>query len=98
MNLYRISKLDFEPEGQEDCLYLNVFTPHNPANSGNQTLLPVMVFYHGGGFIGGCSDEYGPDYLISKDVILVTSNYRLSVFGAKASKAMIDSSGGWGAR
>lgn len=53
----------------------------NPASSRNQTLLPVMVFYYGGGFIGGCSDEYGPDYIISNDVILVTSNYRLAAFG-----------------
>lgn len=42
-----------------------------------------MVFIHGGGFFQHFSTRvfYGPDYLVSKDVILVTFNYRLSVQG-----------------
>lgn len=42
-----------------------------------------MVFLFGGGYLFGSSDVliYGPDFLISKDVILVTFNYRLGIFG-----------------
>ena len=45
--------------------------------------LPVMVFIHGGGFKTGSGndDEYGPDFLVSHGVILVTLNYRLEALG-----------------
>jgi len=38
---------------------------------------------HGGGFIIGSGDAawYGPDYIVQKDVVLVTLNYRLGVLG-----------------
>ncbi|XP_013141552.1 PREDICTED: esterase B1-like [Papilio polytes] len=65
--------------GSEDCLYVNVFSPNiTPAKP-----LPVMVWFHGGGFTSGSgTDEmYGPDFLIRHDVILVTLNYRLEVLG-----------------
>ncbi|KAF2893773.1 hypothetical protein ILUMI_12402 [Ignelater luminosus] len=66
-------------EGKEDCLYLNVYTPKDK----NTSLLPVMVFIHQGGFFGGTgnSDYLGPHYFMDKDVVLVTFNYRLAVFG-----------------
>lgn len=66
-------------KGSEDCLYLNVFTrnvkPDKPA--------PVMVWIYGGGFqIGEATrDLYGPDYLMSKDVVYVSLTYRLGPFG-----------------
>ncbi|XP_036329415.1 esterase B1-like [Rhagoletis pomonella] len=66
-------------EGSEDCLYLNVYTnniqPDKPR--------PVMIWIHGGGFsIGEATrDWYGPDYLMEKDVVLVTIQYRLGVLG-----------------
>ncbi|XP_022828344.1 juvenile hormone esterase-like [Spodoptera litura] len=65
--------------GSEDCLFLNVYTPNlTPENP-----LPVMVFIHGGGFKFGSGnvDVYGPDFLVAKDVIVVTMNYRLDVLG-----------------
>ncbi|ODM96730.1 Esterase E4 [Orchesella cincta] len=44
--------------------------------------LPVMVFIHGGGFIFGDGNNYGADYFMeSEDVILVTFNYRLGLLG-----------------
>ncbi|RZC40159.1 juvenile hormone esterase [Asbolus verrucosus] len=66
-------------EGKEDCLYLNVYVPQTI----RQNLLPVMVFIHWGGFFAGrgSSDIIGPEYIMDKDVILVSFNYRLGVFG-----------------
>lgn len=48
-----------------------------------ETKRPVLVFIHGGGFIMGENHRefYGPDYFIKKDVVLVTIQYRLGVFG-----------------
>lgn len=45
--------------------------------------LPVMVYIHWGGFVAGSSNSQilGAEYLMEKDVILVTFNYRLGIFG-----------------
>ncbi|KAJ2951271.1 hypothetical protein O0L34_g5672 [Tuta absoluta] len=63
----------------EDCLFLNVYTPDLKP----MTPLPVMFFIHGGGYKSdsGNVDNYGPDFLVPKGVILVTINYRLEVLG-----------------
>ncbi|KAL7043409.1 hypothetical protein ACKWTF_001490 [Chironomus riparius] len=69
-------------EGQEDCLYLNVYAPEHRLHERHKKF-PVMVWIHGGSLItghGGIS-EFGPDYFLDTDVILVTGNYRLSIFG-----------------
>lgn len=65
--------------GDEDCLYLNVFT----LNTKPLKKRAVMVWIHGGGFFMGSGDAsfYGPDHIIRKDVVLVTLNYRLGVLG-----------------
>ena len=44
-------------------------------------LLPVMVFIHGGGFITGYAHAYGEQYLMDQDIVLVSMNYRLGIFG-----------------
>ena len=63
--------------GQEDCLYLNVFTPMLPG-AGVSPIYPVIVWIHGGAFCVGSNDSriYGPDYLLDYGVVLVTINYR----------------------
>ncbi|XP_026735556.1 venom carboxylesterase-6-like isoform X2 [Trichoplusia ni] len=63
----------------EDCLTINVYTPHN--NSSKP--LPVIFFIHAGGFysMSGRSDIAGPHYLLDRDVVLVTINYRLASLG-----------------
>ncbi|XP_034235035.1 esterase E4-like [Thrips palmi] len=66
----------------EDCLYLNVYTPVEalPPDS----LLPVLVFFHGGGYSLGNADSlfYGPDFLMDRGgLVLVTLNYRLGPLG-----------------
>lgn len=65
--------------GDEDCLFLNVYTPDFAPNK----KLPVMFFIHGGGYFDSSSSEtfYGPDFLIEENVILVTINYRLGPLG-----------------
>lgn len=70
---------NFSTSGSEDCLYLNVYTPSILP----LILLPVMIFIHGGSFKSGSGNEeiYGPDFLVKNEVILVTINYRLGVFG-----------------
>ncbi|CAG9824776.1 unnamed protein product [Phaedon cochleariae] len=64
----------------EDCLYLNVYTPKYPTSEAS---LPVMFYIYGGGFVNGAAnfDFYGPHYLLEHDVIVVTANYRLGPFG-----------------
>ncbi|CAH2233120.1 jg13984 [Pararge aegeria aegeria] len=66
-------------EGDENCLFLNVYTRSLKMES----KLPVMVYIHGGGYLSGSGndDMYGPKFLLSQNIILVTINYRLEVFG-----------------
>lgn len=72
------------PEGSEDCLYLNVYTP-NPAAA----RLPVMVWIHGGTFIVGTGATYNGSKLAAKgNLIVVTINYRLGPFGFLASRSL----------
>ncbi|CAK1546507.1 unnamed protein product [Leptosia nina] len=66
-------------EGSEDCLYLNIYTPSLPSEQLQK--LPVLFYLHGGRAIMGYSHYYRPDYFIPHDVIVVTANYRLNVFG-----------------
>jgi para-nitrobenzyl esterase len=63
----------------EDCLYLNVWTPASTPEAG----LPVMVWIHGGGFQYGSASEiqYGGASLAKKGVVVVTANYRVGVWG-----------------
>ncbi|XP_034941698.1 juvenile hormone esterase-like [Chelonus insularis] len=67
--------------GDEDCLYLNVYTPE--LNFKKPKSRAVMVWIHEGAFMFGYvrTSRYGPDFLIEKDVVLVAMNYRLSIFG-----------------
>ncbi|XP_050298530.1 juvenile hormone esterase-like [Anthonomus grandis grandis] len=69
--------------GSEDCLNLNIFTPELPSND-KFNLKPVMVWIHGGGFSQGSNDSkkiYGPEFLMTENVVLVTINYRLGLLG-----------------
>ncbi|KRT86285.1 hydrolase [Oryctes borbonicus] len=67
--------------GSEDCLFLNVYTPKLPEIGA--PLKPTMVWIHGGGFVWGSNNSqmYGPEFLITEDVVIVAINYRLGVLG-----------------
>lgn len=70
--------------GNEDCLYLSVFTPQTKFNDKElKTLKPVMVWIYGGSFLRGSNNAslYGPDFFMEQDVVLVTFNYRLGALG-----------------
>ena len=62
----------------EDCLYLNVWTTAAPAEK-----RPVMVWIHGGAWTRGAGSvaTYEGVALAKKGVVVVTTNYRLGVFG-----------------
>ncbi|XP_026479336.1 esterase B1-like [Ctenocephalides felis] len=78
---YDLSTGEKKIAGDEDCLYLNVYTPKTYKKT--QADLPVMVWLHGGGFLSGSgnSDTFGPDWLVARNMVVVTLNYRLGPFG-----------------
>lgn len=64
----------------EDCLYLNVWTK---APGDVNKKLPVALWIHGGGYREGWGSEpeFDGQEWADKDVVLVSINYRLGVFG-----------------
>ncbi|HEX5006793.1 MAG TPA: carboxylesterase family protein [Hyphomonadaceae bacterium] len=63
----------------EDCLFLNVWTP-----AADSKKRPVLVWFHGGGWSTGSGSSYAYDGVrLAKrgDVVIVTVNHRLNVFG-----------------
>ena len=63
----------------EDCLYLNIWTPAR----GPQELLPLMIWVHGGSNVNGWA--YEPNYvgeaLAARGVVVVSVNYRMGALG-----------------
>ncbi len=74
----------FTYQGNEDCLYLNVWTPQTGAGT-----RPVMVFIHGGGNQQGGASEtgggmqmyFGKNMAERGDAVIVTIQYRLGPLG-----------------
>ncbi|KAH9368397.1 hypothetical protein HPB48_012673 [Haemaphysalis longicornis] len=87
VSLFGFAKLNYS-EASEDCLYVNVWKPSQPPCSKGQNCpsrsLPVVVYFHGGGFQWGDSALmiYDPaNFVALTDVVFVTFNYRLGFFG-----------------
>lgn len=79
-NIYtREWSVDPDIEMDEDCLYLNVWTP---ACSPDEKL-PVYVWYFGGGLqVGHTAEmEFDGERIARRGIVVVTVNYRLNVFG-----------------
>lgn len=72
--------MDFRsPDISEDSLYLNIWS----ANLTPKTKQPVLVYFHGGGFIAGDGSEprYDGTSMAQNGIVTVTVNYRLGIFG-----------------
>ncbi|XP_026319383.1 neuroligin-3-like, partial [Hyposmocoma kahamanoa] len=65
----------------EDCLYLNIFSPNTEAGATAQKY-PVMVYIHGGQFMSGASNLF-PAHVMAAfyNVVVVSINYRLGALG-----------------
>ena len=71
----------------EDCLYLNVFTPNLDATA----RLPVIVWIHGGGNVDGETPGYDGSKMASDGkTVVVTLEYRLNLMGWLAHPALDD--------
>lgn len=90
---------EFKKEMSEDCLFLNVW---RPAKLGK---FPVMVWIHGGGYhtgFGHLPTYWGDRLAAAGDVVVVSINYRLNIFGFMAHPGLREedphhSTGGYGA-
>lgn len=71
---------------REDCLYLNVWNSEWPATGRK----PVMVWIPGGGNFAGAASQsgYEGEALARRGVVVVTTNYRLGMFGFFAHPAI----------
>ena len=78
-----LSTIEVGQEGDEDCLSLNIYAPKNlGAKENQQSLKPVLVWIHGGGNSMGDARFYdGSSLATEQDVVVVTVQYRLGVFG-----------------
>lgn len=79
-NLYnREWHVDSEILMDENCLYLNVWTPAKKADE----KLPVVVWFFGGGLQWGYPSEmeFDGERVARRGIVVVTVNYRLGVFG-----------------
>jgi para-nitrobenzyl esterase len=64
-------------EPDEDCLFLNIYTP----GTGGEPR-PVLFWIHGGAYVQGSGNDYDGSVLAAQgDVVVVTINYRLGVLG-----------------
>lgn len=81
-------------EVSEDCLSLNVWTPHKRPGA----KLPVMVWIHGGGFSAGSGSVpiYDGANLAQRGIVVVSINYRLGLFGFLAHPELTKEAGASG--
>jgi len=84
------------PGMSEDCLFVNVWSPVATAGAGPG--LPVMVWLHGGGFVGGSGADARTEgqHLAARGVVVVSFNYRSGLFGWLAHPALSEEARGLG--
>ncbi len=80
----------WNPGDSTDCLSVNVWTPDRGGG------LPVMVWFHGGAYLGGTAADYDPALFAQAGVVAVTVNYRVGYEGfgwvadAPSNRGMLD--------
>jgi len=90
-----------EEDVSEDCLFLNIYSP---LLAGSNRLGPVLVWFHGGGYTLGAGSDTTPEdaeeLVLTHDVLVVTTNYRLGAFGFLGAEHLRSSkdntTGNWG--
>lgn len=84
-----------EASEDENCLTLNITAPFDGKPSRKK---PVFVWIHGGAFVGGSSALYPLGHLATTgDLVMVSLNYRIGVFGFMAHPAFDKAyNGGYG--
>ena len=87
----RLSKSIYGYANSEDCLFLNVITPR----VGEQQKLPVMVWFHGGGYQSGsgAASTYRSAVIPKQGVVMVTLNSRVGALGYLAHPALTQEAG-----
>jgi len=97
--------IQFQPTGvreeqatSEDCLYLDLF---RPSSARRTSKLPVLVWFHGGGYTQGAGVIYGGQTMAAlTKTIVISINYRLGAFGYLALPQLdaetAAGSGNWG--
>ena len=75
-------EFSWENDSNEDCLYLNIFTPGNKTSNASH-FHPVIMFIHGGSYAFGTTARHTTpgEVLPRLGVVLVTIQYRLGPFG-----------------
>lgn len=92
-NVHGVPQLLARSQYEEDCLYLNIWSPAESADA----KLPVFLWIHGGGMVAGSGVECvcdGDGFAKRRDVIVVTINYRLGFFGFFAHPDLSKEDGG----
>lgn len=84
----QLNSANGQPQGAEDCLKLNVWTPNPLPPSG----APVIVWFHGGSFVNASANfapQNGQRLAALTGAIVVAPNYRLGPFGYLRSAALV---------
>ena len=78
--------------GEEDCLWLSVFTPELPSVQRETRLKPVLVWIHGGRYAAGTArvSLYSPTYMMDYgDIVVVSIQYRMGALGFLSTEDVI---------
>jgi carboxylesterase type B len=78
-NIQKACMQPFGPEFMdEDCLYLDVYTPRVPSEEPQG--YPVVVWIHGGAYVTGTKELYNLTSFAQHGVVAIAINYRLGIW------------------